>query len=56
MNIGIAGFILIMILLFVGFCLGFIAGMKYLFNKIREVCGYDIYKDVLDQLHSNLVK
>ena len=52
MVIGTGGFILILVLLVVGFFLGFAAGIKYLLDKIRNVCWYEIYKDILDKLHT----
>lgn len=52
MALGIGGYILILVLLVVGFFLGFAAGIKYLLDKIRNVCGYEVYKDVLNKLHT----
>ena len=45
MIIGAGGCILILVLLVVGFFLGFIAGLHFLIQKIRYVCGYELYKE-----------
>jgi len=56
MVIGAGGCILILVLLVVGFFLGFIAGLHFLIQKIRYVCGYELYKEVLDLLHADANK
>ena len=48
---GIGGIILILLLIIGGYILGFGSGQAYLLNKIKEVCGYDMYKSMLDKLH-----
>ena len=56
MVIGVGGYILILVLLVVGFFLGFIAGLHFMLQKIRYVCGYELYKEVLDMLHADVNK
>lgn len=56
MSMSIFGYILIMILLVIGFFLGFTAGLRFMFEKIRRVCGYDLYIEVLDMLHTDANK
>ena len=56
MTLSIFGYILIVVLLFVGFYLGFITGSRFTLEKIRKVCGYELYIEVLDMLHSDVNK
>lgn len=56
MTMSISSYILIMVLLVIGFFLGFIAGLRFMLEKIRRVCGYDLYIEVIDMLHTDASK
>lgn len=56
MIIGFGGFVLIIVLIIIGYLLGFTAGQAFILHKIHEVCGYEDYRNVLNQLHTDANK
>ena len=56
MIIGFGGFVLIIVLIIIGYLLGHAAGQAFILHKIREVCGYEDYRNVLNQLHTDANK
>lgn len=53
---GIGGMILVLVLVAGAYFLGFAVGQGYLLNKIKEVCGYETYRNVLNELHTDANK
>ena len=56
MLVQIVGIILVLILIVIGYLIGFSEGIKFLLNKINKVCGYETYKGVLDELHMSIIE
>ena len=56
MTIGVGGFVLILVLIIIGYLLGHAAGQAFILHKIHEVCGYEDYRNVLNQLHTDANK
>lgn len=56
MTIGAGGVILILVLIFVGYLLGFAAGQAFMLQKLHELCDYEVYRNVLTLLHKDANK
>ncbi len=52
----VGGFVLILVLIIIGYLLGYAAGQAFILHKIHEVCGYEDYRNVLNQLHTDANK
>lgn len=55
-TIGTGGLVLIFVLLILGYILGFAAGNAYVLRKIKELCSYEDYRNILSTLHADANK